>query len=448
MDLLELREVDEVGRHTRTYLVSKVETGDRIDHVPSSHPLPLVQRLLAVFLPAGYPNSVSSDYSTYQVFDSLQAFSSAIAGLIASRAVLQGLGVGDENATATAAMLLNVLQESMGRIGTIAFAHWASRRIEADCKTYRLLADVFNDCSFVMDCLSPSMPKLVRIPLLCTSTVCRAICGVAGGSSKAILSAHFAQANNLGELNAKDSSQETVISLLGMWAGGAVVSRINSPVAIWGWLFVLVAIHLVTNYAAVSAVIMRTLNRQRTNLAFLGFMENGMEKAPSPREVAKIESIFGWPGSLLSPTHFRGGCCEIGASLQELLTAIDNQSRCGIKAAQDVSMTLRQLLVIFQNEEYVLWPLDGKGSLIFLKDSAGSKTKLKAWFHALNLEHIRQHAVKGRAAEVGQSIILVKTSLEDSQRPFEVFWTSLATAGWDLSTVTLEVKSGYRLQVP
>lgn len=47
------------------------------------------QTLKDVFMPAGYPHSVSPDYLNYQIYDSLQAFSSAIAGLFASRAVLE-----------------------------------------------------------------------------------------------------------------------------------------------------------------------------------------------------------------------------------------------------------------------------------------------------------------------------------------------------------------------
>ena len=67
---------------------------------------------------------------------------------------------------------------------------------------YRLLADVFNDLAMVLDCLSPALPKVPRVMLLSVSSVLRALCGVAAGSSKASLSAHFAKWGNLGELNA------------------------------------------------------------------------------------------------------------------------------------------------------------------------------------------------------------------------------------------------------
>ena len=163
--------------------------------------------------------------------DSLQAFSSSIAGLLSSRAVLQGnvahalvptgsivvtsrvwqitdqhgsvgVGVGDASASPTAALLLSVIQESTGRIATILFAHRLGTSLEPECKMYRLAADVFNDTAMIFDCLSPALPKAPRVILLSLSSVLRALCGVAAGSSKASLSAHFAKWGNLGELNA------------------------------------------------------------------------------------------------------------------------------------------------------------------------------------------------------------------------------------------------------
>jgi len=110
--------------------------------------------------------------------------------------------VGDASASPTAALLLSMLQESMGRVATILFAHRFGTSLEPECKMYRLAADVFNDTATVLDCLSPALPKAPRVLLLSLSSVLRALCGVAAGSSKASLSAHFAKWGNLGELNA------------------------------------------------------------------------------------------------------------------------------------------------------------------------------------------------------------------------------------------------------
>jgi len=117
-----------------------------------------------------------------------------------------GVGVGDASASPTAALLLSVIQESAGRIATILFAHKLGTSLEPECKMYRLAADVFNDAAMILDCLSPAFPRAIRVLVLSSSSILRALCGVAAGSSKASLSAHFAKWGNLGELNAVSES--------------------------------------------------------------------------------------------------------------------------------------------------------------------------------------------------------------------------------------------------
>ena len=63
---------------------------------------------------------------------------------------------------------------------------------------------------------SPLAPIGLSIPLSCFSVLARALCGVAGGSTKAALSGHFAIKDNIADLNAKDGSQETLVRLAGM----------------------------------------------------------------------------------------------------------------------------------------------------------------------------------------------------------------------------------------
>lgn len=89
--------------------------------------------------------------------------------------------MGDGSASPTAALLLSVLQDSMGRIATILFAHKLGTSLEPECKMYRLMADVFNDTAMVLDCLSPALSKAPRVMLLSFSSVLRALCGVAAG---------------------------------------------------------------------------------------------------------------------------------------------------------------------------------------------------------------------------------------------------------------------------
>ena len=93
---------------------------------------------------------------------------------------------------------------------------------------YRLAADVFNDAAMVLDCLSPAFPKASRVALLSLSSVLRSLCGVAAGSSKASLSAHFATQGNLGELNAVRSDHFNSVALIEGCMTNLALERLQS----------------------------------------------------------------------------------------------------------------------------------------------------------------------------------------------------------------------------
>lgn len=49
-----------------------------------------------IFMPRGYPQSVSTDYLNYQIWDSIQAFASSMNSALATEAILRGVGVGNK----------------------------------------------------------------------------------------------------------------------------------------------------------------------------------------------------------------------------------------------------------------------------------------------------------------------------------------------------------------
>ncbi|OJD12390.1 hypothetical protein ACJ73_09361 [Blastomyces percursus] len=405
------------------------------------------------------------------VQDSLQAFSSSIAGLLASRAVLQGVGVGDASASPTVALLHSVLQDSMGRIATILFAHRLGTSLEPECKMYRLAADVLNDSAMVFDCLSPALPKHLRIVVLACSSVLRALCGVAAGSSKASLSSHFARWGNLGELNAKDSSQETVISLLGMLCGSLIVSHISTPFATWATLIFLLLIHLSTNYAAVRAVNMTTLNRQRANIVFSTLFEDG--GVLTPKQASKCERIFERDGVLRWKASAEAlGSCRIGVSFQELLCG----TRGRVNSIRDIDIDIHRLLHLFRQEQYILWfnASDKRGTIV-LKNSVTPLSQLKAWSHALmaakRLASLREgpdslsrkegKGEKSTRRDQQRNEDDPIANLTDPDTIFSILESTLHThstsfigqiamlkdAGWDVDTPSLETRPARRFQV-
>ena len=56
----------------------------------TDQPRSLKGLICKVFLPKDYPNSVSEDYTTYQVWDSAQALCSSVTGSLAINSVFKG----------------------------------------------------------------------------------------------------------------------------------------------------------------------------------------------------------------------------------------------------------------------------------------------------------------------------------------------------------------------
>ena len=368
--------------------------------------------------------------------------------------------MGDATASTTAAVLLSILQESLGRVTTILFAYRLGTSLEPECKMYRLLADVFNDTAMILECLSPAFSKPIRVTILATSSALKALCGVAAGSSKASLSAHFARWGNLGELNAKDSSQETVISLLGMFAGSVVVSMVKTPIATWTTLMLLLSIHLGMNYRAVRAVSMRSLNRQRANIVFAHLQAH--DKVLTPSQVSQKERVFERDGAMRSITGDVMGWCRIGVSFRQLVESIDggsvsSGSNASIKVGSDF---LNRLLDIFKPDRarYIIWvDVEASRCWIVLRQGLTVCEQIKAWYTAFvamrqllteNGQHVTRNTISTRV-ERDQTADRTLKTLErvhtDVQVHFNMIEQRLRQAGWDLETAALETHSGTRV---
>ncbi|KAJ3287537.1 hypothetical protein HDU76_007812 [Blyttiomyces sp. JEL0837] len=339
-----------------------------VSKIPATKARSALQFLREVFLPDGFPDSVSKDYVPYQICDTLQAFCSNITGLLATRATFKRAGVGDATATATAATLIRVMQDGTGMIGRILFAWQVSFVLDADCKQWRFYADILNDASIFIEVVAPSCPKSWFVTLACFSTLIRSLCGVAGGSTKAALSQHFAIKGNTADLNAKDGSQETIVGLVGMLLGSVIVHAIPDDAIIltWACLFTLTALHLTFNFIGISSVVMTSLNTQRATILINRYFESDHTEALTPQQVAAKESIIFWKAPPV----------VLGVSLQKVLTGRQSlvaekelrhlhiskiEAECVERVLKDFDGFVGRLIAAG-------WKVDGQRSLIAAKD--------------------------------------------------------------------------------
>lgn len=383
------------------------------------------------FMPVGFPHSVSSDYLAYQTFDSLQAFFSTITSLLANRALLQGLGVGDANSSATFALLLTILRDGTSRVATIVFAHRFGLRIEPDAKRYRFLADLFNDTAFFLELASPYLSPWGKVAALSTGEALRALCGVSAGASKAALSMHFAKHDNLAELNAKEASQETAVGLIGLLVGTIVVKMIEDPRSVVYLMILLVFGHLGMNYLGVRSVQMTNLNRQRATILFQEYLQTG--KVLSPAEVAKRESIILWSPSISNRHGQQVAKIELAKSFGHAMSSFTGRVKIvdGDKYSITVTPAAARKTTLIR---------------ILLWDDVLPKQAVMAWFEAVEMAWVMDKQT-GFTPNMERIFSIDRDVVDGYVKHFGGggIWESMVQKGWDLSTQSLETAAPVRL---
>lgn len=244
-----------------------------------------------IFLPAGFPDTVSRDYKEYQVWDSVQAFASSITGTLATQAVLTGVGVGDQTASVLAATTTWILKDGMGMIGRILFAWFQGSNLDNDSKKWRLFADILNDAAILLELMSQHLKGYITL-VLCVSSIAKSVVGVAGGATRAALTQHQARSNNMADVSAKDGSQETLVNLAAFLCSLLLLRVLaGNQILIYAIFTVFTLLHIFANFRAVSCVVMETFNRSRYSLLVKHFLEEAGDIA-SVEKVNEQESVW------------------------------------------------------------------------------------------------------------------------------------------------------------
>ena len=227
-----------------------------------------------------------------------------------------------------------------------------------------------------------------------------------------------------------------------MQAGSVVVSYVSTTTATWSWLILLVSIHLAMNRAAVRAVSMHSLNRQRANIVFSTFLDQ--DKVLTPEEVSQQERIFEWDGVL----RWRGsspiGKAKIGVPLKSLMSSWE-PAHGSTGSIRDADFHLMRLVKIFSLEDYLLWyDVSSRVTLIVLKDGVSSKSQVKAWALGLWLAH-RFNQQDATSASSDKSFDLLEGTLMNLSKRWNSCIERLEAAGWDIDVANLETTPGTRI---
>ncbi|OQS06953.1 hypothetical protein THRCLA_01025 [Thraustotheca clavata] len=402
-------------RSSRSHVPPKALTWRKSDrklvpvatHTKSLSPLwifhSLRNELFDMFLPAGYPASVTEDYLPFQLWDTCQAMCSYLRGVLATQSVLESVGVGNETITPLAAALQWVLRDGSGMLGGLFFAYGVGPKFDANVKFWRLYADVINDFGLTLDMLAPFFPNYVT-QVLCISSVCKAMCGVAAGATRSSLTAHFAKQDNMADIAAKEGSQETFVTLLGLLFGMYFANAVNqSRTSVWLAFFVLTGIHVIANYKAVTSLEIPTLNQPRAKLAIQHFRANNIHLL-SVREINRRERIWMYDRNKWS--IYMGG------------------------PLPHCTLDLVNLLQLYRDEHYIV-TIDAPHQrvVVSLLVSATHQDQIRAYFNAIVL-------VEALNDEIQYSLNLLSNVYTTTVNQVPSFLDTMESLQWKLNSIT------------
>eukprot|EP01018_Ginkgo_biloba_P006222 Gb_26344 [translate_table: standard] len=366
------------------------------------------RKFTAAFLPEGFPNSVTPDYMPFQIWDSLQGLSTYIRCMLSTQALLSAIGVGETAATVIGATFQWFLRDFSGMLGGILFTLYQGSNLDSKAKMWRLIADLMNDLGMLMDLISPLYPTTFVI-ILCLGSIARSFTGVASGATRAALTQHFALQQNAADISAKEGSQETMATMVGMLLG-MLLSHITAdrPGIMWSSFLILTFFHMFANYQAVRCLCLTSLNEERAKILLQNFMTNG--QVLTPKEVSSMEHLLpNW------------------ISLQRLRK--DSLFHTSVKLGAKVS-SLQQsdMLKLFSSSthyrkgQYLLLHKDGTIHIILHKHAVSADI-LESYIHALVLS-----SYMGSSTSV--SNIKSADSCSWMEKYYSVFISKLQASGW------------------
>ncbi len=335
-------------------------------------------------------------------------------------------------------------------IGGLLFSYYTSSYFDSHVKEFRLFADIVNDIGLTLDMITPYIPKSYLLCVSVMATLCRTLCGISAGATKGSITQHFAIHSNMADLNAKEGTQETLVSLIGMilgimlakmiqtmdeqcqilqgggsstipvhknaldnHSGSTIGSAISSFfythgafIATWYIFISLTWVHVWANYVGVNKLRLKTLNRQRAEVVLDNLIQkattfmNKEIKNSKPDEVEILkEKAFEFikndirkgcgTNSIIPPNECKENLFDsFWKIVRPGKLSLGTELKYALTSLSDEDI-IYLVGTLFQSERYLLSMTFIRSSMkinVILHKEAREKDKLMAFVHGLIME--------------------------------------------------------------
>jgi hypothetical protein len=226
--------------------------------------------------------------------------------------------------------------------------------------------------------------------VLSLSTICKTMCGMSAGATKGRITQHFARENgNMADLTAKESTQETLVSLLGMMGGVFVARRLeHAPTWVTWWMFwVLTALHVWANYKGVMILNLATLNPERTQVLLKDTIQTIADDYNAEiRSETNGKAMKDFVSTDQISTRLRAAMEDLPSPdhiSESLLSSLSTLFSPTLLVSRPLDPRRLDCLNVFQREKYVLGHGGGRYIYIWLCMGATKRDELQAYVHAM-----------------------------------------------------------------
>lgn len=395
--------------------------------------------LRSTFLPSGWPASTPAGYLRYSVWSWLQDLSTNLRSVLATQRILEGVGVGRQDATALSALLNFLIRDGCGMAATLIFTAAAAERFRSDVKRWRLFADIMVDIGITLEVAALHSPALFLL-MICLGNMCKAICGVAAGACGGSINLHWAKGSDISDIQAKFGAQHTVTGSLGLLFAAVFAKSVSTLDSrhLWSLYAALTALHIYANTRCMRLIAFDYMNTERLRIMADDFLRQWPDtpQLPTPDDIASLEPLLFLPRVgrrrfVPVPIHFGVG-----------FPFFSEQSGWSEADLQAAMMT---------SDKYVIATgRNRRGQLsivVALVQGATPLQQTKAYFHALLLKRRLGEASQPLAKlSAGERRSIEAQADSQVQLAWRDFYRECTRSGWDLRSSELR-SMGYEINV-
>ncbi|CAI5529394.1 unnamed protein product [Closterium sp. Naga37s-1] len=406
----------------------------------------LVQSAKNFFLPSGYPGSLTSDYTSYMLWQFPVHITGWASSTLVTSTLLQAVGVGSlVKATATAAAgtaaasgaaaatgaaagaaaagaagtvaagaatlattaaaaaaalpavdpasaaaataaIKWVAKDGIGAVGRLLVGGRFGSIFDEDPKQWRFVADLIGSSGAIFELATPLAPTHFLL-LASLGNLTKAVAKGLKDPSARVIQTHFALQANVGEVVAKEEVYKVMAQLVGLGCGVLLLSSPYIAESYWSlvttWA-VIRSTHLAFRFKSLSVLEFDSLNFKRMAILARAHV-SGATELPSVQAVNQKERLW-LPRRLTSPR------INLGCSLADLSVLLEQQSAN--------RMPITELLALYRDEQHVLLMDDTGAFSVIFKQGASKGTVLRVvwqacWLQQQRRERRREHGADG-----------------------------------------------------